>query len=205
MTIVEEYLELTKKWKLEYGDKTLVLMQVGSFFESYGLLDKNGNIYGSDIVNFATINDMAISRKNLCVGNNKVVMAGFGLAQIEKYIKKLQENGYTIVVYTQDTQSKNTTRSLNMIFSPGTYFSNDTTNLSNNITCIWIQVNDKNFLLDKNITIGISNIDIYTGKTSIFEFNKEFIHNPTTYDELERYMSIYNSNECIFIYGSPCI
>ena len=201
MTIVEEYLELTKKWKLEYGDKTLVLMQVGSFFESYGLLDKNGNIYGSDIVNFATINDMAISRKNLCVGNNKVVMAGFGLAQIEKYIKKLQENGYTIVVYTQDTQSKNTTRSLNMIFSPGTYFSNDTTNLSNNITCIWIHVNDKNFLLDKNITIGISNIDIYTGKTSIFEFNKEFIHNPTTYDELERYMSIYNSSECIFIYN----
>ena len=65
MTIVEEYLDLSKKWKLEYGDKTLVLMQVGSFFESYGLLDKNGNIYGSDIVNFATINDMAISRKNI--------------------------------------------------------------------------------------------------------------------------------------------
>ena len=201
MTIVEDYLNLTKKWKLEYGEKTLLLMQVGSFFESYGLLDKNGNIYGSDIVNFASINDMAISKKNICVGNNKVVMAGFGLAQIEKYIKKLQENGYTIVVYTQDTQSKNTTRSLNTIFSPGTYFSNDTTNLSNNITCIWIQVNEKNFLIEKNITIGISNIDIYTGKTSIFEFNKEFIHNPTTYDELERYMSIYNSNECIFVYN----
>ena len=172
-------------------------MQVGSFFESYGLLDKNGNIYGSDIVYFASINDMAISKKNICVGNNKVVMAGFGLAQIEKYIKKLQENGYTIVVYTQDTQSKNTTRSLNTIFSPGTYFSNDTTSLSNNITCIWIQANEKNFLLEKNITIGLSNIDIYTGKTSIFEFNREFIHNPTTYDELERYMSIYNSNETV--------
>tara|TARA_Y100000816_G_scaffold163088_1_gene116708 strand:+ start:1 stop:2838 length:2838 start_codon:yes stop_codon:yes gene_type:complete len=144
---------------------------------------------------------MAISRKNICVGNNKVVMAGFGLAQIEKYIKKLQENGYTIVVYSQDTQSKNTTRSLNTIFSPGTYFSNDTSNLSNNITCIWIEANGKNFLQQDNISIGISNIDIYTGKTSIFEFNKEFIHNPTTYDELERYMSIYNSNECIFIYN----
>ena len=45
MTIVEEYLDLTKKWKLEYGEKTLVLMQVGSFLNTNGLLDKNGNIY----------------------------------------------------------------------------------------------------------------------------------------------------------------
>jgi DNA mismatch repair protein MutS len=53
MTIVEEYLELTKKHKKEYGEKTLVLMQVGSFFEAYGLMDKDNNIYGSDIVKFA--------------------------------------------------------------------------------------------------------------------------------------------------------
>ena len=110
MTIVKEYLDLTKKWKGEYGENTLVLMQVGSFFEAYGLLDKNNEIYGSDILNFANINDMAVSRKNICVGNDKVVMAGFGLPQLEKYIKKMQENGYTIIVYTQDTQTKNTTR-----------------------------------------------------------------------------------------------
>ena len=125
MTIVKEYLELTDKWKKEYGEKSLVLMQVGSFFEVYGLLDENGNIYGSNILDFASINDMHVSKKNVCVGNNKVVMAGFGLPQLEKYVKKLQENGYVIIVYTQDTQAKNTTRSLNTIFSPGTYFSND--------------------------------------------------------------------------------
>ena len=44
MTIVKEYLDYTEKWKKEYGEKTLVLMQVGSFFESYGLLDKDNNI-----------------------------------------------------------------------------------------------------------------------------------------------------------------
>ena len=199
MTIVKDYLDLTDKYKKEYGEKTLVLMQVGSFFESYGLLDKDNNIYGSDIEKFASINDMAISRKNICVGNNKVVMAGFGLPQLEKYIKKLQENGYTIVVYTQDTQAKNTTRSLNTIFSPGTYFSNESRELSNNVTCIWIHSN-KNILTKLNeITIGISNIDIFTGKCSIFEFTKPYKHNPATYDELERYISIYNPNESIII------
>ena len=199
MTIVKEYLEYTEKWQNEYGEKTLVLMQVGSFFESYGLLDKDNNIYGSNITNFAEICDMTVSRKNLCVGKAKVVMAGFGLAQLEKYVKKLQENGYTVVIYTQDSPSKNTTRSLHTIFSPGTYFSNDTKELSNNITCIWIHYSPVNILLSEQITIGIANIDIYTGKTSVFEFFKEYIHNPTTYDELERYISIYNPNECIII------
>ena len=199
MTIVQDYLNYTEKWKKEYGEKTLVLIQVGSFFESYGLLDENNNIYGSSISEFADINDMTISRKNICVGKSKVVMAGFGLPQLEKYIKKLQEHGFTIPVYTQDTPSKNTTRSLNTIFSPGTYFSNDTKELSNNITCVWIHYSKSAMCLPEQITIGISNIDIYTGKTSIFEFSKEYLHNPSTYDELERYISIYKPNECVII------
>ena len=199
MTIVKEYLDYTEKWKKEYGEKTLVLMQVGSFFESYGLLDDKDNIYGSEIVYFAEINNMIIARKNICVGKARVVMAGFGLAQLEKYIRKMQDNGYTIPVYTQDTPSKNTTRSLHTIFSPGTYFSNDTKELSNNITCIWIHYSKAALGIKEHITVGISNIDIYTGKTSVFEFTKDYLHNPSTYDELERYISIYHPNECIII------
>ena len=91
MTIVEEYLELTKKYKDEYGEKTLVLMQVGSFFEVYGVMAKDTTIYGSDIVKFAEINDMAISKKNICVKGDSVVMSGFGLPQLEKYIKKMRK------------------------------------------------------------------------------------------------------------------
>ena len=201
MTIVNDYLDLTKKWKKEYGEKTLVLMQVGSFFEAYGLLNKENNISGSEICKFAEINEMTISRKNICVGKDRVVMAGFGLQQLEKYIRKMQDNGYTIPVYTQDTPSKNTTRSLHMIYSPGTYFSNETKELSNNTTCIWIHLSKNIIHNNSQITVGISNIDIYTGKTSVFEFTKEYLHNPSTYDDLERYISIYNPNECIIIFN----
>jgi len=35
MALVKEYFELTKKYKIEYGKNTLVLMQVGAFFEVY--------------------------------------------------------------------------------------------------------------------------------------------------------------------------
>jgi DNA mismatch repair protein MutS len=204
MTIVEEYLELTKKYKDEYGEKTLVLMQVGSFFEVYGVMAKDNNtIYGSDIVKFAEINDMAISKKNTCVNGDLVVMSGFGLPQLEKYIKKMQEHGYTIPVYTQESAQKNTTRNLSVIFSPGTYFSNDSRELSNNITCIWMYRSNNIITKTQEISVGISNIDIFTGKTCIFEFSKPYYHSPATYDELERFISIYNPNECIIISNLP--
>ena len=122
MTLTDDYFNYTKQWKEEYGEKTIVLMQVGSFFEVYALEDKDGKLIGSHIEEFARINDMVIATKSTCVGSKPVKMAGFGLAQIDKYIRRLQEHGYTIAIYTQDIQGKNTTRSLSQIISPGTFF-----------------------------------------------------------------------------------
>ena len=52
MSIVKDYLELTKKYKREYGEKTLVLMEVGSFFEVYALINPDGSYMGSNIEEF---------------------------------------------------------------------------------------------------------------------------------------------------------
>ena len=208
MSIVKDYLSYTLEWKKEYGEKTLVLIQVGSFFEVYALKDlESGKISGSNIIEFSNLNDLIVSPKQSFIDKKQVMMAGFGLPQIDKYVKKLQENGYTIVIYKQDIQGKNTTRSLYEIVSPGTFFSsseetNTLLKLTNNTMCIWnhASVASKYFSMKKMMTIGISNIDIYTGKTTLFQFELDYsFHNPITYDELERYVSIYNPNECIII------
>ena len=199
MTLIKDYLSHTEKWVAEYGEKTLVLMQVGSFYEAYGLLDGNNKIYGSRIEHFSEVCEMAISRKKMCVGKIRVVMAGFGLEVLDKYIRKLQAVGYTIPVYKQDTQAKNTTRSLATIYSPGTFFNSEAQELSNNTTCVWIHRSGENILMKENICIGLANIDIFTGTTSIFQFSTEFYHHPSTYDELERFMAVYRPNEVIII------
>ena len=205
MSLVKEYFELTKKYQNEYGENTILLMQVGSFFEVYGIICITPYMYsGSKITNFSQICDLNIVEKNVCIGKDNVVMAGFKDNQIEKYIKKLQESGFTVVVYTQDEAAKNTTRSLAGVFSPGTYFSNDTKKLTNNLTCIWIEyIENKMLLKGKFIVVGISNIDIYTGKTNIFQFKEMYVNSPTTYDELERFISIYNPCETIIITNLP--
>ena len=122
MTLADDYFKFTKKYRASHGEKTLVLMQVGSFFECYAMLKPDGSYEGSHIQEFAAINDMIIAKKNVCVGDYSLVMAGFGLGQLDKYVKKMLHHGYTIVVYTQDNQAKNTTRSLACIYSPGTLF-----------------------------------------------------------------------------------
>ena len=209
MTLADEYFNYTKKYRASHGEKTLVLMQVGSFFECYAMLEPDGSYSGSHIQEFAIINDMSIAKKNICVGKNEIVMAGFGLGQLEKYVKKMLTHGYTVVVYSQDIQSKNTTRSLACIYSPGTFFNNNETidnennynqNLSNNTICIWLHVSNANQVIkESTITIGISLIDILTGKLINYEYSNHYINSPTVYDQLEKYVAIYNPTEVIII------
>ena len=210
MTLVKEYLELTKHYKVIYGAKTLVLMEVGSFYECYAIKKAEGLYEGSDILEFTQINDMIIANKNSYVDESNVVMAGFGITQLDKYVRKMLLHDYTIVVYIQDKQTSKTTRSLGCIYSPGTYFDNNDyysqagTNandyLTNNTMCIWIHYSKKNRIVkEEMITIGLTLIDIITGKLVSYEYSINYINSPTTYDQLEKYISIYNPCELIII------
>ena len=131
MSLIKDYLDKTKKYVEEFGEFTIMLIQNGAFFEVYGLKDDNDEIHGCKLSEFSKICDLnivdkkAAGDKNVLINGLKVVNAGFKDHLLDKYVKKLQDNGYTVVVYEQDEQCQNTTRSLTGIYSPGTYFSND--------------------------------------------------------------------------------
>jgi DNA mismatch repair protein MutS len=198
-SLTDEYFRLSREYVNKYGQKTILLMQVGSFFECYSKADASGNIADANMKEFCTVCDL-----NTSITNGRC-MAGFPFTcnfrdySLERYVKKMQDRGYTIVVYVQDGQGSNVTRSLYCIYSPGTFFSSDSAVLSNNTSCFWIErlkigVNNK-------IIMGMSNIDIYTGKSTCFEIESETNprHNQTTYDELERFVSSFRPSEVIII------
>jgi len=201
MALIKDYFAKTEKYISEYGENTIVLMQVGAFYEVYGLQNKTtGDVKGSQILSFSQTCDLNIADKKICVGKEGVIMAGFSHYMIDKYLKKLQDAGFTVIVYTQDEQAKNTARSISGIYSPGTYFSLESNSkITNNITCIWLHASTNMKSRDKQITVGISNIDIYTGKSTIFEFTELFLMNPTTFDDLDRFISIHNPSEVIIV------
>jgi DNA mismatch repair protein MutS len=210
MSLIKEYLELTKEYFNKFGENTILLMQNGAFFEVYGLKNENNFLHGSQILEFSRICDLnivdkkAAGDKHVMINNNKVVNAGFKTHLIEKYIKKLQESGFTIVVYEEDEEddpiTKKKNRSLTGVYSPGTYFSYDPEMITNNNCCIWLETKKPCLKSVENyIYVGVAQLDIYTGTSSIMEYNQLYINNPCTFDELERFISIYKPNETIIV------
>lgn len=205
------YFNLCLKYKQEYGENVVVLIQVGAFFEVYGVKNASTNIIDnnkSNIVNFTELCGLNISEKKAIFNEQQIVMAGFRDFSIDKYITTLVENGYTVPVYVQVVEGKKITRELDNIYSPGTYFSCDVdknTKISNNIMCIWIDVykplkKASKGVINKDVLVyGLSVINIYTGESYIFQYETVFNMIPSTFDELQRYMSTYSPCEIIII------
>ena len=200
--LVEDFIQKTNLYKKKYGENTIVLMQVGAFFEVYGIKYKD-KLVGSDITKYANLCDLSVADKH-CKASLKAVigtatkgdvyMAGFRDYMLDKYIKRLQENNYTVVIYEQDPDVP-TIRNRTAIYSPGTYFDKETQEISNNIMCIWI-------LVYKNKMIfGLSNLNIFTGTLNIFEYESSFTKYTNNLDEIERFVSIYMPKETLIIYN----
>ena len=206
--IMNDYIELTNEYQLKYGKNTVVLMQVGAFFEVYGLRNSETNeITESQIEDFSQICQLTISDKKITYKQQQIVMAGFRDYSLEKYLQKLTENSYTAVVYVQEKDGKVVSRKFYGVYSAGTFISYETDNsqqLTNNIMCIWFDtftpMHKNNLLSHKDIIVyGVATINIFTGESSIFEYSTSFIMNPTTFDELERYLSIHSPSELLIL------
>jgi len=208
--IYGEYFKFTRENKQKYGENTIVLMQVGSFLEIYGIKTPNGQIIESRIQEFADLCQFNIAEKKNGFGEKgQVVMAGFMVYLLDKYLPKILDGGYTVVVYLQEKakDGKSFIRVLNKVFSPGTFVSCDTDSsqqLTNNIMSIWFHLSKP--LLTSQVSktrdtmvCGISVINIFTGKSYIFEYQCPYLLNNTTFDELERAVSVFQPSEVLII------
>jgi len=201
--IFSEYFSQTKNYKSQYGEKTIVLMQVGAFFEIYGIKRSDGSISESCIEEMAEVCQLNISEKKLSYGGGQVLMAGFRDFTLDKYLLKLSENGFTVPVIVQEKNGKDIKRVLSRVYSPGTFLSCDTDSspqITNHIMCIWLETYKPAKLGGRDTLVyGVSVINIFTGKSSMFQHETSFFMNMTTFDELERYVSIFCPSEVLLL------
>jgi len=202
-SIYNEYFNYTQEYKKQYGDNVIVLLQVGAFFEIYGIKNiDTGNIEGSKIVEICSICELNMPVKAQTYKGGNIAMAGFRDYSLDKYIVKLTENGYTVPVFVQVKNGKKVSRILDKVYSIGTYISCDTDSnlkISNNIMSIWFETYKSRTNTQGTLVYGVSVINIFTGKSSIFQYETTYYMNVTTFDELERYISMYAPSEIILI------
>ena len=197
--ILDEYLEYQKKYVKKYGDKTIVLMEVGMFFELYGV--KNSTEVLGKVPEIADLLNIQMSRKNKNIIENSrsnPLMAGVPNHSIKKYISILMNHNWTVVLIEQKNAGNNLIeRSVSNIYSPGTAIECNDQCETNNLISIYLeqveQINSRN----KIYVAGISVIDLSTGKNKIFQINSLMDDNNLCLDELYRFINIHNPREII--------
>ena len=193
--MIEDYLEYTRVYKEKYGDKCIVLMQVGSFFEIYTIYPNTDTSLNNDVYVIAELCGIQTSRKNKTIAEISLanpVMAGFPLASLPKFRDKILSSNYTIVLVEQVSEPPNPVRKVTDIISPGTNV-NIVNKLSNYIMVIYYEV------IEGYIIAGISGIDLSTGRTFVYEVSSTKNDPEFANDEVFRYISTYNPSELIII------
>jgi len=212
--MVTEYLTILRKYELEYGKYTALFFQCGSFMELYGLSDIDDptdkitdNIQITAITQICNLS--LVPKKQIVGTRGKVYMAGVRDYVLNKYVSILVENGYTCIIYIQKKQGVKFIRVLDSIVSIGTHVTFETDSLpkiSNCIMSIWIEKihvpsSSSSATSSPSLLIGMANVNIFTGKSHLFEYSKDvpWFLNPGTFDELERQISIHSPSEMIII------
>jgi DNA mismatch repair protein MutS len=202
-SIYKEYFEYMKEYQKKYGKKTVVLLQVGAFFEIYGFSNCQSSPENV-IEEVSEICQLNISEKKYTYEDKQILMGGFRDFTLEKYVTKLTESGYTVPVFIQEKTGKDVIRKLDHVYSIGTFLSCDVDSsprMTNNIMCVWFELHKSSLQTGKKDTLvyGVSIVNIFTGKSSVFQYETAFYLTATTFDELERHVSIFAPSEVLII------
>lgn len=159
-TIFEEYQAHLARSIEEYGENTVVLMEVGSFFELYAVDDTL-----VDLFKIGSLLNVQVTRKNKSipeVNKSNHLLAGFPSYCLEKFTNILLDNLYTVVIVSQVTPPPKPQRKVTSILSPGTRLDNQHASDNSFLMCIYLDNGDHE---GNTLLAGVAYIDVTTGST----------------------------------------
>ena len=195
INIHEEYLQYHEKFVGKYGAKTIVLMQVGSFYECYSTETRGPNLFElSETLNIiCTRKDKSITTIN----EKNPYMLGFNCAATNKFLKLLIDNNYTVVTVDQTTPPPKPKREVTNIFSPSTYIDNITTE-NKYLMVLYFETNSALNSTKSNVSVGMCAVDSTLGDVYWYESHGSGILNENeAWEEAQRFYHHYRPVELI--------
>jgi len=196
--LIDDYFIHQINFEKKYGKKTIVLMQVGTFFEIYGVNNETEKI--GDAQTITELLNIQLSRRNKSILENSrtnALMAGFPLNSLKRNINILVSNNYTVVLIEQTTEPPNPQREITQIYSPGTYIEEINQSDPNNIVSLYI-TEENCYKTSKSIfSFGLSSIDLSTGYNTVYENNMIHYEKGAFLEEIYRFIESYNPREII--------
>ncbi len=194
--LTEIYFELQEYFEAKYGENTVVLMEIGSFFEVYEVNNEELKIgKAKEIAEFLNIQ---LTRKNKSIIENSIsnpIMAGVPNFALERYLNRLvQSKKYTIVLIRQKGEPPNVKRYLSNIISPGTNFDYQVEASENYLVSLLIGENRGIYYA------GYSAVDVTTGKCIVNEVYSTRDDKTYALDEIFNLLQTYNTSEVVLTF-----
>jgi DNA mismatch repair protein MutS len=163
--LVKDYFDIHNFYKKIYGEKTYIMMQVGSFHEAYAT-DEDG----LDLVKIAQELDVVCTKKNgkEVLSRSNPRMIGFPIGVKDVFIEKLCGMNYTVILIDQTTDPPKPKREITGIYSPTTFIDSKNLMISKSNFLVSIVIDKKNSKSNQ-LCIGIASYDLSTGYGTFYE------------------------------------
>jgi DNA mismatch repair protein MutS len=195
--LFDDYTRIDADHRKKYGPKTLVLMEVGSFYELYS----DGDKVLPCIREVCDLLNIVLTRKNkgiVEVSRTNPMMAGFPSLALSKYVPVLLEASFTIVMVEQTTPPPNPIRKVTRILSRSTCPEEDRRGLGqesgNGLMSVYYDCAD-----EKVAFVGIAVLDLATGKSKSGEFYSTSMDKERALDEAYRMITIHRPSEIVLL------
>jgi len=186
--ILDDYINYQNDYTNKYGEKTVVVIQVGDFFELYAY-HENEELIGPDLPRICDLCNLQLTRKNKAIveaTSKNPMMAGFPLYIISKHVQTLTNAGFTVVVVRQVTAPPNPKRDVTDVFSPATHLQPSQREGTYLMVMMWGR-------FDKHTAVGMAAVDVSSGETMVYETAS------MPEDEAIRWMSTFAPKELVIL------
>ena len=195
------YFKLQRLFEKKYGKNTVVLMEIGTFFEVYEVNNDEEQVGKAKEI--AELLNIQLTRKNKSILENSKenpIMAGVPAISLEKHLARIiSEQKYTVVIIKQRGLPPKVSRYLDTVVSPGTNFDFVIDQDENNITSLIIDQIKGIYL------VGYSAIDVTTGKCFYNEVHGTSEDKFYALDEVFNYMNMHKTNEIVVTFADKNI
>ncbi|MCV6606717.1 MAG: DNA mismatch repair protein [Campylobacterales bacterium] len=199
--LTEIYFDLQKHFEEKYGEDTIVMMEIGTFFEVYEVNNDEMKIGKAKMI--ADLLNIQLTRKNKSILENNVsnpLMAGVPSVSLERYLSRLiAEDKYTIVVVKQKGVPPKVSRYISKIISPGTNFDYLQDSRDNYITSLLVDEHKGEYY------VGYSAIDVSTGKTFMYDAHSSSDDKTLALDEVFNLLTTYHTKEVVLTFADKNI
>ncbi|MFK5977200.1 MAG: DNA mismatch repair protein [Sulfurovum sp.] len=191
--ITQIYFDLQLHFEEKYGNDTIILIEIGSFFELYEV--NNDTLKVGKAKEIAEFLNIQLTRKNKAILENSLsnpLLAGVPSISLDRYLSRLIAlKKYTIVIVKQKGEVPNIKRFVANIISPGTNFEYLSEPSANHIVSLVIEENMGIY------SVGYAGIDVSTGKTLCNEINSSRDDKTYALDEAFTLLQRYTTSEVI--------